>query len=569
MAPAPWFQPMKCALLALVLMSATIPLSGGNLLSPVWELYDVDDIADIAGSDGTKVNLLLSWERQGFCGLDGKCVIRNTFAVAENGDHQLEFSFPGDVRAVFINQTQVAGKVPNAFWTDRGRRTEVGIPRSLLKPNMENEILVAFDSLSYTGGISHSFFSIRSIEDQEAEELLSIDIPKQNHVYLAGDRKRLTVRYAGTAAHSLRVTIKDDFHQTWVDQVMETEEGRDAYILDLEEFELRPGFYECVVVGEGKSWCGAVEWFVVEPEAIHCSTEKPPSFDRYWKAALAELNSVDPGFSLSKEERLCSPTRDGYILEFESMGNVTIRGYYFVPKEDAPHPVILHLPGYTYGFEHLDGFIESEGPVAELALCVRGHGISKDDFDPWDSMTLWAVGICDRQEYVYRAMYMDCVRAVEFLLQRPEIDPARIGVAGGSQGGGLALATAGLCGSKIAACAVFDPWLCDFTHQVEIRTMVNKELQSFAEHPAIPCDTDQMMAVLDFVDTRYFAKDIECPVYFSTSLFDDDCPPHCGFSVFNSLQGDKTYVVYPNDSHLGESGQYGELGKFLEKMLVR
>ncbi len=139
---------------------------------------------------------------------------------------------------------------------------------------------------------------------------------------------------------------------------------------------------------------------------------------------------------------------------------------------------------------------------------------------------------------------------------------------GGSQGGGLAIATAGLCKDKIAVCGIYDPWLCDIRHQAELRTMLNKEIEFFKTYPDIDCDVSHIFSVLDFVDTKFFASDITCPVRFMTALFDDDCPLHIGFSVYNNIRTDKEYYVYPNDSHLGESGEYNDLYYVLEKMLL-
>ena len=56
---------------------------------------------------------------------------------------------------------------------------------------------------------------------------------------------------------------------------------------------------------------------------------------------------------------------------------------------------------------------------------------------------------------------MDCIRAVDFLASRPEVDSDRIAVWGGSQGGGLSLATAAL-DKRISFCMADVPWLCDW-----------------------------------------------------------------------------------------------------------
>jgi len=264
-------------------------------------------------------------------------------------------------------------------------------------------------------------------------------------------------------------------------------------------------------------------------------------------------------FKVHKVDSLCSDNREGYVVEMQSLGNLTIRGYYFVPKTDGKHSVVMHLPGYSYGFEYLEGFRNRKGNTAEFALCVRGHGISKDVFDPWSEQTLWSVGACSKEENIYRSIYMDCVQAINFLNSRPEIDKSKIGVAGGSQGGGLAIATSALCNDKIAACAFFDPFLCDIKHQTDIRTMVKKEFVDFTKVNGNNCSIEQIFSVQEFNDTKNFAQKINCPVSFLASLFDDDCPVHCGFSAYNLIESEKSYKVYPNDSHLGESGQYDKL----------
>jgi len=264
-------------------------------------------------------------------------------------------------------------------------------------------------------------------------------------------------------------------------------------------------------------------------------------------------------------DSLCSETRDGFVVEMQSTDDITLRGYYFVPRTPGKHPVVLHLPGYGYGFNHLDGFINRTGDMAELALCVRGHGISADKFNPWNDMTLWAYKICDEDKNVYRNMYLDCVRAVDFLLSRQEIDTTMIAVTGGSQGGGLAIATAGLCPGNIRVCAFFDPFPCDTRHHMEIRTMVRGELTSFTKYYDSSCTFEKVLEVQDYVDTKNFAAKITCPVYFVTSLFDDDVPPHMGFAAYNKIKSEKKFRIYPGDSHLAESNQYEELFVFIRE----
>ncbi|MFZ5940177.1 MAG: acetylxylan esterase [Bacteroidota bacterium] len=563
---------MKQTLFLLVFLTITIPCSfSQNRLSPIWKYSKTDNIKTAEGSvseSWPEVNLMLSWERQGLCWIDKDLVLKNYF-FADKKDTLLELSFSlqGDVQAVYINQKQVSRSIPNSFWSERDKKQVVIIPDSVLHKNARNEIIILINNLSYTGGLSHNSCSIRDIRETTGNSI-SLDIPKVDHVYLASDKRSFTITAMNNEDTRVRLVISSDFHRTVLNKSFVMKAGKTEQIIDLEALKLPPGFYECVAISEGKTYCGDVEWIAVQPEDIPCPAGKPVGFDDYWQSALKELRTTEPDFSLKKVDSLCSSFRDGYVVEMTSLNNLVIRGYYFVPKKAGKHPAILQLPGYGYGFQDTEGFVSREDDVAELALCVRGHGISRDVFNPWDTMTLWAVGACNRDEYIYRSIYMDCVRAVEFLKSRPEIDGTRIGVMGGSQGGGLAIATAGLCQKDIAVLGIFDPWLCDFRDQAAIRTMINRELEFFSNYPTVQCDAQQIFSVLDFADTKYFAADITCPVRFTASLFDDDCPVHDGFSVYNNLKTNRQYFVYPNDSHLAESGQYSALYDMLKGLLL-
>jgi cephalosporin-C deacetylase-like acetyl esterase len=60
-------------------------------------------------------------------------------------------------------------------------------------------------------------------------------------------------------------------------------------------------------------------------------------------------------------------------------------------------------------------------------------------------------GILDPQHYFYRRVFTDAVRAIEAARSHPEVDATQIAVTGGSQGGGISLAAAGLVPDVVAA----------------------------------------------------------------------------------------------------------------------
>ena len=92
---------------------------------------------------------------------------------------------------------------------------------------------------------------------------------------------------------------------------------------------------------------------------------------------------------------------------------------------------------------------------------------------------------------------MDCIRGLDFLHSRPELDTSRVGVWGFSQGGGLTLATAAL-DHRVSAAVAGVPWLCNFPVAAEITVAPYLELHSYlVEHPQ---ERDEALATLAYFD---------------------------------------------------------------------
>ena len=70
-------------------------------------------------------------------------------------------------------------------------------------------------------------------------------------------------------------------------------------------------------------------------------------------------------------------------------------------------------------------------------------------------------GVLNPATYYYRRVFTDCVRAIEAARSHPAVDGGRVAVNGGSQGGGMALAAAGLVGD-LSAAMIDVPFLCHF-----------------------------------------------------------------------------------------------------------
>jgi len=557
------------------ILNACLPsgLSAQNILSPVWKIsfsgVSEEQVGQVKTTGWKDVNLLLSWERQDYFWLDGSGCIVNDFSVPDKlagSKFILSVSLQCDVKSIYINGKYIGGNLPNQFWSNRGAKTDFIIPDGCLNKGKENRIAIFISNLSYTGGISYNFCTLTP-EVPVAHPEIEIVIPAKDHLYSADDSNSFIISYTSFENGRIKLSIVSDFHESCFGVELAVEKGLGTIHFPFNQIIKTPGFYECIVIMNDGGYSSDIEWFALSPEKIICTNPAAPRFKEYWENNLAELEKVKPEFNLIKKDNLCSDKRDVYIAEMKSLDGLTIRGYYFVPKTEGKHAAILHVPGYGYGYEYLDDFRKNPDDVIELALCVRGHGISADVFNPGFGVPgVWGYKLCSETEIAYRGIYLDCVRAVEFLLSRPEVDTARIGVMGGSQGGGLTLATAGLCGDKIKACSFFDPGPCDPRDHLKTRTMCKREFLEYLKFYNNECTLEDALNVWDLIDTKSFASRIRCPSFFVVSLFDDDIPPHLGFSAYNEIPAPKSFKIYPDLGHLNDQTYQVQM-QFLKEQL--
>lgn len=301
--------------------------------------------------------------------------------------------------------------------------------------------------------------------------------------------------------------------------------------------------------------------FVDAPEAelreYRSSQSDPADFDSFWADTLAESRSFDLAPQLVPVDTGLA-TLDVFDVTFNGWGGQPVRAWLRVPRGvEGPLPAVVQFQGYGGGRARpLDDLLWSSAGYAHLLVDTRGQGSAwstGDTPDPEGSGPqhpgFVTRGIESRETYYYRRVFTDAVRAVDLARSLDLVDPEKVAVVGGSQGGGIALAVAGLVPGLTAAFPSV-PFLCDFPRATVITdNMPYKEIGSYL---AIHRDrVDAVHGVLAYFDGVNFAKRATAPAWFSTGLMDPVCPPSTVFGAFNAYEGPKQIKVWAYNGHEG------------------
>jgi cephalosporin-C deacetylase len=203
---------------------------------------------------------------------------------------------------------------------------------------------------------------------------------------------------------------------------------------------------------------------------------------------------------------------------------------------------------------------------------VRGQGSSwrsgdTPDFEPEGGNPQFpgfmTRGILDPKTYFYRRVFSDAIRAVEAARSHPDVDYKRVAVLGGSQGGGIALAAAGLI-PDLAAAMPDVPFMCHVRHATEITdSYPYAEIQNYCKIQRGKIET--IFDTLSYFDCVNFATRAKSPALFSVGLMDEICPPSTVFAAYNYYSGPKEIKVWPYNHHEGgETLQSVERVRFLK-----
>lgn len=299
---------------------------------------------------------------------------------------------------------------------------------------------------------------------------------------------------------------------------------------------------------------------LAELESYRPTVRQPADFDEFWRCTVAEAAAAATETVLRPHPSPFSLI-DVHDVTFSGFGGQPVKAWFLGPASvpaDEPLPCVVQYVGYGMGRgypnEHL-AWVAAGYRVFVMDTRGQGSGWGSggetgDDAPAGPSAPGFLTrGVESPERYYYRRVFTDATRAVEVARGLAGVDPARIIASGASQGGGIALAAAGLV-PGLAAVLTDVPFLCHFERAVGL-TGAEPYAEVVRYLSVHRTRDEQTFETLSYFDGVTFASRATAPALFSVGLMDPICPPSTVFAAYNAYAGAKAIEVYPYDEHVG------------------
>jgi len=304
------------------------------------------------------------------------------------------------------------------------------------------------------------------------------------------------------------------------------------------------------------------------------SAPEPPDFDEFWEGTLEDARQHPVSARLEPVQTGLT-TLEHFDLTFAGFNGEDVRGWLVRPAGvKGPLPTVVQYVGYGGGRgTALENLLWASAGFAHLVMDNRGAasshrpGVTPDPHGSGPSYPGFMTrGIASPQDHYFRRLFTDAVRAVDAAAELPMVDPDRIGVVGGSQGGALALA-ASVLNPRVRAAACFVPFLSDIRRATLITDEhPYREISAFLETHRN--DVEATFRTLSYFDGVHLARRARVPAWISTSLMDPICPPSTVFRLYHAYAASKEIKVWQYNGHIGGGIEDERLGlEFLRSAL--
>jgi cephalosporin-C deacetylase-like acetyl esterase len=326
-----------------------------------------------------------------------------------------------------------------------------------------------------------------------------------------------------------------------------------------------PGFLRLIATAviDGRTYRG-VGTAGFAPERIQPTQQNPPDFDTFWDEQKTRLKALPidakwtplPDYGTSGVE--CSQVNVQNVGL--TAGSSRLYGILCQPRAAGKYPAVLSVPGA--GVRPYRGLPELAARGL-ITFQVGIHGIPviqpQEVYDGLSGGGLSGYptfGMDSRERYYYRRVYTGVLRANDFLTSLPQWDGRNLGVTGGSQGGALAIVTAGL-DRRVTRLVAYFPALSDVSGYLNQRAGGWPHMFRATEGPNVHRD-DAKVNTMRYYDVVNFARRVAVPGFYSWGFNDETCPPTSMYSAYNVITAPKRLILAYDTGHRQTQEQVDE-----------
>ena len=302
-------------------------------------------------------------------------------------------------------------------------------------------------------------------------------------------------------------------------------------------------------------------------------TQMPSDFKEFWDKNKQELKPFPLTYTKELAKEYCTDNIDCYLVKLQiNKQGQSVYGYLFYPKNAQKKncPVVLCPPGAGIKTikEPLRHKYYAEQGCIRLEMEIHGLNPTMTTEEFKEISTAFGhesnylnINLDNKDNYYMKRVYMACVRAIDLLTSLPEWDGKNVIVQGGSQGGALAIVTAGL-DERVTLCVANHPALSDMAGFEAGRA---DGYPHFSRTPGM--DTPEKIKTMSYYDVVNFARLVKAHTYITWGFNDDVCPPTTSYAAYNVLTCPKEALITPINEHwTSEVTERGHLDWILEHL---
>lgn len=380
---------------------------------------------------------------------------------------------------------------------------------------------------------------------------------KKDAIYKTGENAHFLISIKNADSSAFNGTCKfrltDEDSKTIKEGDLPVVAGKAEYLAT----DANPGFIRLYITAEqnGNSDTNYAT-AAFDPEKINASQTFPSDFMAFWKKEKAGLDAIP--MNLNRVE--FDGPDPNFKYEYVDFQNIEGKRFYFVmtqPKKRGRYIVSMRIPGAGVYKRHVH--ISTMPNAISIELSVHDFPINqpiesyekvipnyfrmingrKQRYEMFD--------IQDPEKYYYRSVILGLWRTLDIACAEPNANLNKLMVSGGSQGGGLTLAIAGL-DQRIKYIEVQCPVLCDHTAALRQpgREAGWPRVLDAVEKPEYLQDAIKTSA---YYDNCNFARFIKAPVFLAQGFNDKTVPPSGTYAMFKLIKSPKEMYVEPFSAH--------------------